>query len=286
MATYINAVFIDDSVEYTTKTVYVGCNSGSKTITLSADTDGDVNDFVWLKGIRVKESTSFVQRWFKIAEGNDVDITIQPELVGGASPIYKCVINDDPVIESNILSPTPKFRTDDIQITFYANPQTVDYDEDSMTYESVNVTWNVVGASNVYVTINGVQESVSATDSTVAIVEESQTISISAVSSGCAKTYELPIVVNTNVSACMTKADYISLIVSEFVRFGDDRKINLTNYNPDFRGREINVVVELFEEYLNTMFAGDNGLAINSTPTSATNVEYNTYRFQETDDVL
>ena len=115
-------------------------------------------------------------------------------------------------VMSDELSPIVTAKINDLVIqNFNVSPQTVNYDESIGSVDPVGVTWNVIGASNVYITINGVTDSVSSGDHTFAYLDGSQTITISAVSGNCSKTMSVNVAVNDGITTCRRKDDYISL---------------------------------------------------------------------------
>jgi len=102
----------------------------------------------------------------------------------------------------------------------------------------------------------------------------------------------LPILENDLI---VEKDDLITLSGPSFPpRYGENKLINLSNFLPDnLRGTDTQTFLEIFENFLNTMFTGFDGYTISNTNipitksvTSGTNIPYqNTYSYSLPDSV-
>ena len=67
-------------------------------------------------------------------------------------------------------------------------------------------------------------------------------------------------------SACDLQTDYITIGGLNEVRYGESKKINLTNFLPDYiKSTDTFDLVEVFEFYLNNCFDGNSGLTLSAT---------------------
>jgi len=74
------------------------------------------------------------------------------------------------------------------------------------------------------------------------------------------------------------KHDYISVCGPDPVNFNQDKKINLTEFLPDYlKDSEVNNFLQVFEDFLNTMYDGIDGFSITETEinSSASKLVYN-----------
>lgn len=278
-----SAVYRYNGVDYNSNTITIDCPNVTASITLSAMCDNVLSDdvvYTWQKTTPIYNGIQTVIRWMVIGNEPVLHTNISRQKTHNGTyytPTYRCLVSraDLPSCNSysNILTPHLIYKSDSLTInTFNVYPTSVNYDEHTATIEPVDVSWAVTGSSHVYITVNGTTSESAAIGDTYAILDGSQSILISAVSGNCIQTRSIPVIVNDSVSACKLKVEYISLYPPEIVRYSQDRFINLTNFNPDFKDRDINEVVKKFEYYLNTMFSGDNGImpVITSVVTSST----------------
>ena len=274
------AVYVYNGNEYTSSTIEIDCPNKSAHILLSADCTNLDDSLVSYRWIRTTPSSHVVTL------GNTktlaIDATPQHRMGHIYNSTYYCYVSLNALTTcvggSNGLHPLLSPKIDDLVINkFVVDPQSVDYDSLLTPADPIEVKWKVSGAEHVYITINGLVDEVAVEDTTFAYVFASQNITISAVSGNCSKNLSIPVTVNNGLSACKLKEDYISLYAPEIVRYGADRLINLTNFNNDvFMDRDINSVIQLFENYLNTMFEGDNGVSLYKIPISTSATESRT----------
>ena len=70
-------------------------------------------------------------------------------------------------------------------------------------------------------------------------------------------------------SACDLQTDYITIGGLNEVRYGESKKINLTNFLPDYiKATDTRDLVFLFEDYLNNIFPGSDGMVLSAVDIS------------------
>jgi len=75
----------------------------------------------------------------------------------------------------------------------------------------------------------------------------------------------------SDLSACKSREEYISLCGPDVTRYGDDRYINLVDYLPLYlKGSDVETFTQFFQDFLNEMFDGVGGSSISSTDLDVT----------------
>jgi len=239
-------VTINDSPRLSATDVYGNIQCGSKisNINLSAYSDNTISpQYFWVYDNNIVATGQFPT--VQLSKG---DYEFDVYVVDSST---NCVSDTVPV---NIYVSGGDLSID----VFTMTPSTgIIYDVSATT---IDLSWNVVGATHVYIDTLG-EVSASGTES-VEIFEPFGAISytLTATDDECTYTQSVNgffISQNTPIDACFTRENYIKTYGLDELKFGTDRYINLVNYLPEYvRNTETEVILQIFEDYLNNMYDG------------------------------
>ena len=273
MGYVVDAVFYPPSTDHF---IDIPCGTSFKEVTLAALCSNyhySLLNIKWEKSGLVWNGSSFVtsyttlnpNEYIPVVGNETIYISATPQYFQG-NPYYQSyrstaslISNPNCYFVSDPITLKVRALADDLKLSMTVTPQVIN--TDGFTYDPITISWNVLGSDHVWLGTNGTFDSVDPVDSTMAVITHDQTIVLSATTNaGCSKTYSIPVIINEgNFNVCKLKERYIALYAPEIIRFGNNRKISLKEFFDYFQDREIFEVIGMFEQYLNTMYVGEQG---------------------------